>query len=211
MSHPRKQHQSVVVWAHGSLHRRIVRSRVSLQNDVRILRTAAMRPVMRALILVAAMVSFWSHALAGSWISGAKDGVAIQGHDPVAYFVQKEAVRGKAALDARACGDGLVFLERGEPQDVHCRAPEVSAAVSICRSTAATAHCRWPMGAPAAVRVIVSRKSPARDRVTYAATRRALAISPRLMGRTPPASSVAIPKVSPSKAVNSTSYPAPSS
>jgi YHS domain-containing protein len=52
---------------------------------------------MRALIIVAATVLFCSHALAGSSISGAKDGVAIQGYDPVAYFAQKEAVRGKVA------------------------------------------------------------------------------------------------------------------
>jgi YHS domain-containing protein len=56
-----------------------------------------MRPVIRALIIVAATVLFCSHALAGSSISGAKDGVAIQGYDPVAYFAQKEAVRGKVA------------------------------------------------------------------------------------------------------------------
>lgn len=34
------------------------------------------------------------NAFAGSPISGAKDGVAIQGYDAVAYFARKEAVRG---------------------------------------------------------------------------------------------------------------------
>jgi YHS domain-containing protein len=42
----------------------------------------------------ALMIAVSLNALAGSPISGAKDGVAIQGYDPVAYFVQREAVKG---------------------------------------------------------------------------------------------------------------------
>ncbi len=45
---------------------------------------------------VGLLVWFSTNVFAGSSISGAKDGVAIQGYDPVAYFTQKTAVRGSA-------------------------------------------------------------------------------------------------------------------
>lgn len=41
-----------------------------------------------------ALMSLSTQAIAGSPISGAKNGVAIQGYDTVAYFTQKDAIKG---------------------------------------------------------------------------------------------------------------------
>lgn len=49
-----------------------------------------------------------TEVVARSPISGAKDGVAIQGYDPVAYFTQKSAVRGSA--EQRYEWAGVVWL-----------------------------------------------------------------------------------------------------
>lgn len=45
-------------------------------------------------VLVSVLLMLWAAYAAGSSISGARDGVAIQGYDTVAYHTQKAAVKG---------------------------------------------------------------------------------------------------------------------
>lgn len=55
------------------------------------------------------LVCFSSNVFAGSSISGAKNGVAIQGYDPVAYFSQNTAVRGSATHSYEWAGTTWFF------------------------------------------------------------------------------------------------------
>jgi len=49
-------------------------------------------------LATALFILFVQSSLAGSPISGAKDGVAIQGFDTVAYFTEGKAVKGVVSL-----------------------------------------------------------------------------------------------------------------
>lgn len=55
------------------------------------------------------LMSLTTPVLAGSPISGAKQGVAIQGYDTVAYFTQKNAIKGLSAYQVKWSGTVWFF------------------------------------------------------------------------------------------------------
>ena len=64
----------------------------------------------KALVSALAVVAFsFQPVLAGSPISGAKDGVAIQGFDTVAYFTDGKAVKGSAQFAHEWAGTPWFF------------------------------------------------------------------------------------------------------
>ena len=64
-----------------------------------------------------------AHAVAGSAISGAKDGVAIQGYDTVVYFTQKDAIRGRPEHSFEWSGT-VWFFSSGENKEMFAANPE---------------------------------------------------------------------------------------
>ena len=77
---------------------------------------------MRAAWLVALAV-FCTTAAAGSFVSGARDGVAIQGYDAVAYFTQTSAVRGTANFAHEWAGT-VWFFSSAENREAFAAQPE---------------------------------------------------------------------------------------
>ena len=71
---------------------------------------------------VGLLVWFSTNVFAGSSISGAKDGVAIQGYDPVAYFTQKTAVRGSAPHSYEWAGTAW-FVSSADHRDLFAAEP----------------------------------------------------------------------------------------
>lgn len=62
------------------------------------------------------LMSLTTQALAGSAISGAKQGVAIQGYDTVAYFTQKNAVKGLPEYQVKWSGTVWFFSSARDKQ-----------------------------------------------------------------------------------------------
>jgi YHS domain-containing protein len=70
------------------------------------------------------LIGFWYQtAMAGSPISGAKDGVAIQGFDTVAYFTEAKAVKGSPRLAHEWAGT-VWFFATIENRDAFASQPE---------------------------------------------------------------------------------------
>jgi hypothetical protein len=97
---------------------------------------------MRRLAAASLGLLFYSTCLAGSWVSGAAEGVAIQGYDAVAYFTQKAPVKGSAQF-SHEHGGTVWFFNSAENRDLFAASPG-----SIYRNTAGTARWRSPVENP---------------------------------------------------------------
>lgn len=73
--------------------------------------------------LAATLLAAHMAAMAGSPISGAKEGVAIQGYDPVAYFVSDDAVRGTPE-HAHEWADTIWFFSSAENKEAFAAQPD---------------------------------------------------------------------------------------
>jgi YHS domain-containing protein len=82
-----------------------------------------MMKVLNRVLTVLSITLLSSVCFAGSWISGATDGVAIQGYDPVAYFTQKNAIKG-SAKNSHEWGGTVWFFVSSKNRDLFAADPE---------------------------------------------------------------------------------------
>ncbi|MBI5683379.1 MAG: YHS domain protein [Deltaproteobacteria bacterium] len=73
--------------------------------------------------LVLMIIAFSNVCLAGSWISGAKEGVAIGGYDTVAYFTTQKAIMGSVKNNYE-WGGTVWFFASPENRDLFIADPE---------------------------------------------------------------------------------------